>query len=85
MKGLILLPLLLLLKFATAQDTPFTYNEVVKVDSVSKVKLYALAKKWIDSTYASPQKVIQLDDKENATVRRKKKASKKEVKDEKKG
>jgi len=53
---------------ARAQDTPFTYTEIVKVDSVNRETLYLRVKNWIDSTYTSAKSVLQTDNRDSGLV-----------------
>ena len=67
-KNMIIVLLMLVGVVAAAQDTQFTYSEVVLVDSVSRQKLFERAQLWVDSTYSSPHSVIKINDKVNATL-----------------
>ena len=68
MKKFFLLVCIPVFSISRAQDNPFTFNEVVKVDSVERATLYNRAKRWIDSSYASAQSVIQTDDSINKII-----------------
>lgn len=60
--------LLFLFTFSAYGQTPLTYTEVVKVDSVYKNELYKRAKLWFVETYNSSKDVLQLDSKEDGIL-----------------
>ncbi len=49
-------------------QSPLTYTEIVKVDSVSKSELYNRAKIWFATTYNSANDVIQMENKDEGEI-----------------
>ena len=71
MKKLFLVLCLFVSNFLIAQELPkdsvtgkYTFQGIVKVDSVSKNELYSRAREWISKSFVSANNVIQMDDKE---------------------
>jgi len=69
MKRLIILALLHLSIFVYAQEKPpITYEEVVKVDSVTKEELFIRARSWFNSAFKSSKDVLNINDKETGEL-----------------
>lgn len=71
MRKFLLLCTLMIVLTIKAQDTnlnPYTFTEVVKVESKNANDIYYQAKIWMADTYKSAKDVIQFDDSTNHTI-----------------
>ncbi|HAN19607.1 MAG: hypothetical protein A2X13_14795 [Bacteroidetes bacterium GWC2_33_15] len=63
MKKIIFILLILVSTLSVAQN-PYGFEDIIKVDSLSKDEIYDLARIWFTETFVSANNVLQIQDKE---------------------
>ena len=67
-RTLVIIVLSTIIGMTAAAQTPLTYTDIVKADSLPATELYTRAKLWFATNYNNSKAVIQADDKEAGQI-----------------